>query len=153
MLIRNKRDFWSGVMFAVFGLLFMYFSQQYQMGTAAKMGPGYFPTVLGGIMFVLGAAICWGSTMKRTPKGELSPVGWREIGLILASVIAFAALLPKFGIIVALVALIFIASKASHEFSIKATFLATIVLAILSYIVFVKGLELQFPLLPAFMTK
>ena len=52
MKIRNQRDFWSGVLFVITGVLFMILSRQYQFGTAAKMGPGYFPTVLGGIMAV-----------------------------------------------------------------------------------------------------
>lgn len=153
MQIRNKRDFWSGVMFLTFGILFMIFSRQYQMGTAAKMGPGYFPMVLGGLMATLGFMVCLGSLSKSATKTELSKVGWREISLVLIGVIVFGLLLPKMGIIVALIALIFIGARASHEFSFRDTAIATVVLLLLSYVVFVKGLELQFPLLPFFMNR
>jgi len=57
MRVTNGKDFWAGLMFIAFGLGFMLVSQTYPMGTAVRMGPAYFPTVLGGILAVLGAAI------------------------------------------------------------------------------------------------
>lgn len=57
MKITNGKDFWAGLMFIAFGAAFMYVSQNYAMGTAVRMGPAYFPTVLGGMLIVLGAAV------------------------------------------------------------------------------------------------
>ena len=57
MKIANGKDFWAGLMFLGFGLGFMIVAQDYAMGTAVRMGPAYFPTVLGGILAVLGAII------------------------------------------------------------------------------------------------
>ena len=57
MQIKNHRDFWAGLLFIVTGVLFMVLSRQYQLGTAAKMGPGYFPTILGGLMALLGLLV------------------------------------------------------------------------------------------------
>ena len=57
MKITNGKDFWAGVMFIAFGLAFMYVSRNYAMGNAVRMGPAYFPTVLGGMLAVLGAAV------------------------------------------------------------------------------------------------
>ena len=54
MKIRNQKDFWSAVMFIAFGVSFMIWSQEYQFGTTQRMGPGYFPTVLGGLLVFLG---------------------------------------------------------------------------------------------------
>ncbi len=153
MQIRNKRDFWSGIMFLILGLLFVVLSRQYQLGSAAKMGPGYFPTVLGGMLAVLGALICVAATSKSTPKTELLAVGWRELVMVLVAVLVFALLLPKLGMVIALIALIFISAKASHEFGWRDTALATVFLLVLSYVVFVWGLELQFPVWPSFLTK
>jgi hypothetical protein len=68
-------------------------------------------------------------------------------------VIAFGIALPTMGIIVAIALLIWIASPASHEFKVRDTLIATIVLMALSYFVFVKGLELQFPFLPKFLDR
>lgn len=57
MKITNGKDFWAGLMFIAFGLGFMLVAQNYAMGNAVRMGPAYFPTVLGGMLAVLGAAI------------------------------------------------------------------------------------------------
>lgn len=153
MQVRNHHDLWSGIMFMAFGLLFMVFSRQYQMGTAAKMGPGYFPTVLGGLLFVLGLAIGATAYSKSNREAKLAPFGLRENGLVLLSVLIFAGALGPLGIVISIVLLVFISAAASHEFSLRDTTLAAIFLLILSYLVFVKGLELQFPVWPKFLTK
>jgi hypothetical protein len=57
MKIKNQKDFWAGLMFLAFGLAFAIIARNYQMGTAVRMGPAYFPTVLGGLLAVLGAVI------------------------------------------------------------------------------------------------
>lgn len=57
MKITNGKDFWAGVMFVAFGLAFMWKSQDYAMGTSVRMGPAYFPTMLGGLLAVLGAVV------------------------------------------------------------------------------------------------
>lgn len=152
MQIRNHRDLWAGAMFFGFGMLFVVLSQQYQIGSAAKMGPGFFPFVLGGLLAVLGAIIFLGAFSPSSEQLRLTPIGWRELGLVLGSVALFGALLPSFGIVVALVVLIGVSAIASHDFSVRDTVIAIVVLGIFSYFVFVKGLELQFPLWPKFMT-
>jgi len=152
MQVRNHHDLWSGIMFMAFGLLFMVFSRQYQMGTAAKMGPGYFPTVLGGLLFVLGLAIGATAYSKCNREARLAPFGLRENALVLASVLLFAAALGPLGIVLSIIILVFVSAAASHEFSLRDTTLAAIFLLILSYLVFVKGLELQFPVWPKFLT-
>jgi len=156
MHIRNQRDLWSGILFMAFGLAFVFFARDYNMGTAAKMGPAYFPTVLGGLLTVLGAAISINGIGRSSDSSEtgvrIDPTGWRELLLILLAVIAFAATLPSMGIIVSIVILIWLSSPASHEFKLKDTLIATVVLLVLSYLVFVRGLELQFPFLPKFIS-
>lgn len=153
MQIRNHHDLWSGIMFAAFGLLFMFLSQQYQMGTAAKMGPAYFPTVLGGLLAVLGLIIGLGAYSKNNHESAVAPVGWREIGLVLLAVALFAIFLPFLGMVVSIVVLVMISSLASHEFRLRDTFLSVVVLLAMSYLVFVKGLELQFRVLPKFIVE
>ena len=152
MSIKNHRDFWAGVMFTVFGLLFVVLSQQYPLGTSAKMGPGYFPTVLGGLMAVLGLLISAGGLSAKAAALRVNRFDWRIIVLILAAVALFAVLLPRLGMVVSVIALILIASVASHEFRLRDTLIATVVLLVIAYIVFVWGLELQFPVLPPFLT-
>jgi hypothetical protein len=57
MKITNGKDFWAGTMFVAFGLAFMLKSQDYAMGTSVRMGPAYFPTMLGGLLAILGAVV------------------------------------------------------------------------------------------------
>jgi hypothetical protein len=153
MRIRNQRDFWSGIMFLVLGVLFVIFSQAYQLGTPARMGPGFFPTMLGVLMALLGVAIAWRATARSSGKGDLESVGWREIFLVLVAVGVFAAALPYLGMVVSVTLLIAISAIASHEFSWKETAISIVVLLVMSELVFVRGLELQFPVFPKFLTQ
>lgn len=153
MRIRNHRDFWSGVLFAVTGGLFMLLSQQYTVGTAAKMGPGYFPTMLGGLMALLGLMLLVPAVRAGSPETRIARPDFRTIALILGAVALYAATLPTLGFIVSLVLLVIVSSFASHEFSLKSTIISAVALLIGSWLVFVKGLELQFPFLPVFLTR
>ena len=153
MRIRNHRDFWSGIMFLVLGVLFIVFSQAYQLGTAARMGPGFFPTMLGVLMALLGLAIAWRSTSRANREARVERIGWREMFLVLVAVGVFAAGLPYLGMVVSIALLIGISATASHEFSWKETAISIVVLLVMSELVFVKGLELQFPVWPKFLVQ
>jgi len=148
MQLRNHRDFVAGLMFIAFGVIFMWASRDYNMGTAAKMGPAYFPTVLGGLLVFLGVLIGAGGFGAKAPELRIEAFQFKPITTILVAVALFAYLLPTMGLIVSLLLLIFISSVASHEFSVRDTAISAVVLLALSWVVFVKGLELQFPLLP-----
>ena len=150
MKIRNHRDFGAGVMYIVIGLFFAILATQYQMGTAAKMGPGYFPFWLGLVMTLLGVFVLLRSLSKSALIEKIPPFNWRIIGLITGSVILYGVLLPKMGFLVAVVGLVFMSASASHEFHWKGTLVNAIFLTAFTYGVFVIGLKLQFPLLPVF---
>jgi hypothetical protein len=152
MRIRNQRDFWAGVLFIVTGLIFMVLSRQYNVGTSAKMGPGYFPMMLGGLMAVLGVMVVIPSVLKSAEVLKITKIEPRMVLLVLVAVAVYAFALPKLGFIVALFALIVISSIASHEFNLKTTLISSVILLVFSWLVFVKGLELQFPFLPTFLT-
>ena len=149
MKIKSPRDFWAGLMFISFGLFFLIVSQvMYQMGTAVRMGPGYFPTVLGGILAVLGAIVLFGSFAVEGP--PVAKFHFRPLLFILASSLAFAYLLKPLGLVLASAALIFISAYGGHEFKWKEVAWLTLVLVIFSVLVFVKGLTLPFPICPDF---
>ena len=152
MQIRNQRDFWAGVLFIVTGLIFMVLSRQYNVGTSAKMGPGYFPMMLGGLRAVLGVMVVIPSVLKSAEVLKITKIEPRMVLLVLVAVAVYAFALPKLGFIVALFALIVISSIASHEFNLKTTLISSVILLVFSWLVFVKGLELQFPFLPTFLT-
>lgn len=150
MHIRNQKDFWAGLLFATFGLFFSGFGTRYTFGTAARMGPGYFPTVLGILLIILGAVIALSALSPKTEASHVAKFDWRTIGLVLGSVVLFGALLNRAGLIVALAALVIVSSYASHEFGWRATLINTVVLIVLCLAVFVYALSLQFPLWPTF---
>lgn len=153
MRIRNHRDFWAGVMFIAFGLGFVVFSQAYPFGTTAKMGPAYFPTVLGLLLALLGAIIAAGSMPASATETRVARFGYREIFLVLLAVALFAFMLPRLGLVLAVFTLIFVAATASHEFGWKETLISAVVLVLLAYGLFSKGLELQFPVWPKFLVE
>lgn len=148
MTIRNHRDFWAGIMFLAFGLLFIGLSQQYTVGSAAKMGPGYFPTVLGAVMATLGAIVAVGGLSGKAALLRVEAFGWRPLALLLVAVLLFGFSLLRLGMVVSLVLLIGLSSVASHEFRLRDTIIATVVLIGIAWAVFVWGLELQFPVWP-----
>jgi hypothetical protein len=153
MRIRNQRDFWAGLMFFAFGVAFMIFSQEYQMGTAAKMGPAYFPTVLGGLMAFLGALILIPSVSVKRPELKIERIDLRANMIVLGAIALYGFLLPTMGFVIAMIGLVVVSAAASHEFSWRESLVSAVVLTIGSWIVFVKGLDLQFPVWPVFLTR
>ena len=152
MRIKNQKDFWSAVMFVLFGVLFVIWSQEYQFGNSQRMGPGYFPTVLGVLQILLGIMIGVPSIGARAESTVVEPIGWRGLVIILGAVALYGVLLPLLGFVVSLAVLIIISAMASKEFGLKETLLSTLVLGIGSYLAFVKGLNLQFAVWPPFLT-
>lgn len=150
MRIKNQKDFWAGVMFVVFGAFFAGFGSQYSLGTAANMGPGYFPTMLGIALVVLGIVISVSGMSAKATVDKIDKFAWETLLLILGPVALFGLLLPSLGLVACLLMLVAISSYASHEFSWKATLGNAAVLVVLCLLVFVYALKLQFQLWPAF---
>ena len=55
--LRANKDFWAGMMLIVIGAAAMFIARDYRFGSALRMGPGFFPTILGGILIAFGACI------------------------------------------------------------------------------------------------
>ena len=151
MKIRNQRDFGAGIMFIVVGIFFAVIALQYRMGTAAKMGPGYFPFWLGVLMAALGLIILLSSLSKKSNEEKMPKWNFKIMLWITGSVVLYGILLPTMGFFFAIFALVLVSASASHEFGWKGTLLNAAVLMVFTYLAFVKGLGLSFPLLPAFM--
>jgi hypothetical protein len=148
MRIKHPKDFWAGLMFMSVGMAAIIIGAHYPLGTAARMGPGYFPRVLGLLLVGMGLLI---SARAFVLKGErIAPAVWKPLLLVLGSVALFGVLLPHFGLVLATVALILTASWASHQFTWRASMLSGVVLAALSVMVFHFGLGLQFTIWPSF---
>ena len=150
MRIRNQQDFWAGLMFIVFGAFFAGFGTRLEIGVASKMGPGYFPTALGVIVTFLGLVISVGSLSPGATASKIERFWLRSLLLIFGSIVLFGLLLKSLGLIVTLLILITVSSYASHEFSLKATLINAAVLIALCLVMFVWGINLQFPIWPSF---
>ena len=153
MKIRNEKDFWSGVMFIAVGLFFALFALKYDMGTAQRMGPAYFPTVLGIILVILGIIISATGLTRADPDGKVGKFHFAEMGWVLGSVVAFGLLLVPAGAMIAIFALVAISSMGSHEFRWKEVIALGIAMAIVTYVVFIWGLGVTIPVWPAFMNR
>ena len=149
MKIKSPQDFWAGLMFIAFGVFFVVVALvYYQMGSAVRMGPAYFPVVLGGLLAVLGAIVLVASLAI---EGEpVAKFHFRPLLFIAVSSLAFAYLLKPLGLVLASIALIFICAYGGHEFKWKEVAIMSVLLAVFSVIVFVKGLTLPFPICPSF---
>ena len=161
MNIKSQKDFFSGLLFTAVGVAFAWGATKYSLGTAARMGPGYFPLMLGILMAILGGVITFKALVVETEDGD--KVGrWalKPLFFIISANLLFGLMLgglpsikfPAFGLIVGIYALTFVASLASDEFKLKEVAVLATVLAIISYLAFIVLLKLQFPVWPAFIT-
>ena len=146
MKIRAPKDFWAGLMFIGFGIGFAAVAQNYQMGNAVRMGPAYFPTMLGGLLAILGLAIFIQSLVVSGPK--VSAFVFRPLILIIVAIVLFGIALKPLGMVIAAAILVFVGAFGGHEFRWKEVAILYVVLAIFSVFVFVKGLGLPFPVWP-----
>ena len=151
MRIRSQKDFASGLMFILVGLGFSFVARGYSMGTAAKMGPGYFPFWLGIVLALLGALVTWGSLSSKAEEDHLARWDLKILLWILGAVVLFGLLLKPLGMVLSVVVLVLVSSMASHEFSWKGAILNAIILVVISMGAFVYGINLQMPVWPAFL--
>jgi hypothetical protein len=159
--IKSQKDFFSGLMFMTVGLAFSWGATTYNVGTGARMGPGYFPLVLGVVLALLGTAITIKSLIVQSENGDkVGKWAWRPIAFVLGANLAFGVLLgglpsikvPAMGMIVAIYALTLIASMAEDTFKLKPVLILATILAIGSYLAFIVLLKLQIPVWPTFIT-
>ena len=161
MNIKSQKDFFSGLMFLGVGAAFAWGATTYTVGSGARMGPGYFPLMLGILLAILGAVIVFESLVVETEDGEkIGSWAWKPLTFIIAANLVFGLALgglpsikiPALGMIAGIYALTFIASLAGDEFKAKEVVILATVLSILSYLAFVVLLKLQFPVWPTFIT-
>lgn len=159
MKIKSQKDFFSGLMFLVVGGGFAWGATTYTVGTGARMGPGYFPLLLGILLAIIGAVIMFKATVVETVDGD--PIGkwaWKQIVFIIGANLLFGVLLaglpsigvPAMGLIVAIYGLTFVSSLAGSQFKFIEVFILATILAAGSYVAFVWALNLQFPVWPSF---
>lgn len=144
--IRSPKDFFAGLLFLFFGGVAAYVARDYPMGSALRMGPGYFPLVLGVLLVLLGLAAC---IRGLAVKGErIEGMRFRPLLLISGAVGIFAVAIENAGIIVSTALAVAAAAAASRESRIREVVILVIVLLALAVGVFTYALGLPFKLMP-----
>lgn len=158
---KSQKDFLSGLLFTIVGIAFAVGATNFDVGSAARMGPGYFPLLLGIALALLGLIVTVQSMRgPRLPDGgAVGAIAWRQLIFILCGNLVFGALLvgvpalgiPHFGLIVAIYGLVITVGYARPKHVLKESLVLATILAVGSYAAFVYALNLQFPVLPWFL--
>lgn len=142
--ISDNADFWAGVMFVAFGAAAVYFSRDYPMGSAMRMGPGYFPHYLGILMIAMGLVV--GIKGLFTPGEKIGRWALRPLLTLGLGVILFGLALEPLGFVPALAILILASTLAGREFKLLEVILLIVVLIAGAVGVFIYGIGLPYSL-------
>lgn len=144
-MIRAPKDFWSGLLFLAFGIAAFVVARNYPMGTATRMGPSYFPTVLGALLALIGLVVLVRSFVVR---GEpIAGFAWRPLAYVTVSTVLFGVLVRSGGLVLSLVILVLLSAWASRNFTWRAAVALAVGLTVFSALVFVKALGLPMSIL------
>jgi putative tricarboxylic transport membrane protein len=144
-MIRSSKDFYAGLLYVFFGASAFVIARDYNMGTAFRMGPAYFPTALSVVLIVIGIASVFRAFIIRgTPVGRLALSGllW-----VTASVVLFGFLVRGVGLAVALPLLVVSSASASAKFRWRPTLVMAVGITIFCVLVFLKGLGIPLPVI------
>lgn len=144
-MVRSPKDIWSGIIYILFGSTALFIGRDYPMGTALRMGPAYFPSLLGGALILIGAiAVIRSFVVQGAAVGALA---WRKAALIAGSVVLFGFTVRGLGVAIALPLLIISSASASSRFSWRASIVMATGLTIFCILVFIKGLGVPLPII------
>jgi len=142
--IRNPKDFCTGALFVAFGLAAVVVGRDYPMGSTVKMGPAYFPTVLGGLLVLIGVVAMIRALLR--PGTAIGAFAWRELSLVLSAIVLFGVLVRGVGLVTAVVVLALMSAYASTKFRWAHAIMLAVGLAVFSVLVFIKALGLPISL-------
>jgi hypothetical protein len=147
MRIRAPKDFWSGLMFCGFAVVGILAARGYSLGAAGKMGPGYFPLLLGGVLALLGVVLIARSIVldgEPLPRFHILP-----LAVIAVAVCLFGVLIEPFGLVTALAVLTMLSAWAGPQFRWLEAAALTAALIVFSIGVFVYALGLSLSVWPS----
>jgi hypothetical protein len=145
-IIKNQKQFYAGLTFAIFSVGLAWLSWRYPIGTAAQMGPGYWPRIIAIFVAVIGLLLigksCTGAT-ETVSLPKFSILGW-----IYAAIITFPFVLEFAGLPIAVAVAVLLSSQASSESDWRSTLILMFGLAVFASLLFVYLLGLNIQLLP-----
>jgi hypothetical protein len=142
--LRDNKDFLAGLLMIGIGAIAFYMALDYPFGSALRMGPGYFPRVLAGILMAFGVYV--GLRGLRTNEKVEGVWGWKALAFITVAFWAFGWLMDRVGLIPSLVVMFFVSAFAGHEFKLKEVIILTALMTLFAYGVFIYGLGLPYRL-------
>lgn len=134
----------AGVFIIAVGLFFLIGGMQYQVGTVARIGPGFLPVALGVIAVGLGVLILLAG---RAGGGDLPEISPRAAGAVLGAIGAFALLLPRVGLVPTIVVTVLVAVLGNREATLRFAFTTAVVLAAMCWLLFIQILGLSMPVI------
>jgi len=144
-MIRSAKDFWSGLLYICIGSSAMIIARDYSMGTAVKMGPAYFPTILGGLLVLIGMiSVIRSLVVSGTPIGAFA---FKGLSFVIVSTLIFGFLVRGSGLIVALPLLVIMSAYGSTRFRWRPTLVMAFGLTLFCVLVFIKGLGIPLPII------
>ncbi len=145
ILDRNPKDLWTGVLFIAVGLAAVYFAKSQPIGTAMRMGPAYFPTMLGLLLALIGIALLVRSFLRPGP--PLSTFALGKVAWITGSIVLFGLLLRGMGLLVAIIVIVVLSAYASQQFRWPVALLLAVGIAVSSVILFIMLLGIPIPII------
>jgi membrane-bound ClpP family serine protease len=144
---RDYQDIAGGLLLAALGVSVALYSNQYDMGTPARMGPGFFPRILGWMLAVLGVLIALPAFFRSGPPVK---VQWGNALFVLGAIVVFAALLRPAGILLATFVAAFVSTLADKQITWPGRVYVSAGVAAVTYGIFIFGLDMRLPIWPAF---
>lgn len=141
---RNNRDFWSGLHFIAWGAAAIIISRDYPMGSALRMGPGYFPTGLGIILVAFGTyTMIQGMRNIEKIQGNWS---LRALVMLPLAAVVYGYLVDRVGFLPSLMVIVILSAAAGREFKLLEVLLMAVALTAMSWAIFILGLNMPYPL-------
>lgn len=143
--VRNPKDFWAGILYLGIGLAVVWIARDYSMGTALRMGPGYFPTVLGALLAFVGLAAIVRSFL--VPGERIGAFAIKPLLIIVGATLVFGAIVREAGLAIAIPLFVLLGASASTKFRLVPAIALAAGLTLFCIVVFVKGLGIPLPIL------
>lgn len=142
--VRSSQDLLSGLLFVAFGAAGMWFGREYNFGTAFRMGPGFLPVVLSGLLMLVGLAVIGKGITVAGPRIER--IVWRPMLVVLGGVVLFAVLIDRLGLAATTAVVTFLVTYAAPAtMPLWRRFVFALVLAAFAVGLFVYGLRQAIP--------
>jgi hypothetical protein len=142
--VSNPKDFYTGVLLLAVCGVFAAGLVELPLGRIARPGPGFFPLMLLGLLFIFSIAILVNGL--RTKGEALTPVPWRGLIIITGMTVFFGATIKGLGFIPAIIATAFVSCLATRHWTMVSALATAAILAIFSWLIFIWGLGLPIAL-------